>query len=607
MRFPAGATIRFPSASLELLPDEVLQQILSYISAQDLARIQRLSRHFYQLSSEPILWRNLCQTEFRYWDSKHHIGQKFRGSVGDVDWKTLYIFRKNVEFRTISILDSIIEVQVDRIEKFERIAEFGYDAKDALVQQCHAPDTIDDVLARRYYANAVLDHIHRSKALEEWWILASGDYVPLERALGAFDLFVLHDQPGDLLEISQFFDELVDHLRIEFPNIEMRSTRHKALAAVKFLRRNNLTGIANEICYRDLQNNYIGIALHDPNHPSLPLISVAIYCAIANRLGLDARPCGMPNHVHAMVFPPVGETLDGHQLTNHYDDSGPMYLDPYQLDTEVPVDHLRSMLASWGIPAIDSSRYLIDTSVGNIVLRTSRNILATVHEFRGHGGATDTGHPTIQLYANPYADMDNAFYSALWANFMLSSPLPSADANSRRQFVPLLLERFERLYPMDASLIEKYICPPFNNSDNPEYWELHEALRVVRAADSTPKQLRIRNIPGVSERVKYKVGQVFRHRRYRYMAVITGWDVECGMNSDWMAHNQIDSLSRGRHQSFYHALVEDTSMRYVAEENVEIMEEMPESLESLAGRYFKRWDKRRHVFISNIRDEYPED
>lgn len=49
-------------------------------------------------------------------------------------------------------------------------------------------------------------------------------------------------------------------------------------------------------------------------------------------------------------------------------------------------------------------------------------------------------------------------------------------------------------------------------------------------------------------------------------------------------------------------------MRYVAEENVEIMEpEMPISLMSLAGRYFKRWDKGRHIFISNIRDEYPED
>jgi len=54
--------------------------------------------------------------------------------------------------------------------------------------------------------------------------------------------------------------------------------------------------------------------------------------------------------------------------------------------------------------------------------------------------------------------------------------------------------------------------------------------------------------------------------------------------------------------------VDDTSIRYVAEENIEIIEpEVPIPLMSLAGRFFKRWDQENHVFISNIRDEYPDD
>jgi F-box protein 21 len=54
--------------------------------------------------------------------------------------------------------------------------------------------------------------------------------------------------------------------------------------------------------------------------------------------------------------------------------------------------------------------------------------------------------------------------------------------------------------------------------------------------------------------------------------------------------------------------VEDTSIRYVAEENIDIIEpEFPISLMSLAGRFFKRWDKEQRIFVSNIRDEYPED
>ena len=54
--------------------------------------------------------------------------------------------------------------------------------------------------------------------------------------------------------------------------------------------------------------------------------------------------------------------------------------------------------------------------------------------------------------------------------------------------------------------------------------------------------------------------------------------------------------------------VEDRSVRYVAEENIEIErpEEVRELME-LAGRHFKRWDMESRTFISNIRDEYPDD
>jgi len=422
----------------------------------------------------------------------------------------------------------------------------------------------------RYYATSILDHVHRSIALAEWSRLANGDKVSLERALGAFDLFVLHDQRGDLLEvrtvtmnhvmkltcfeIGDIFDELVKKLRNERPGFDDLTTRKKALAVVSFLRKHNLTGIDLDLAYRDLQNNYIGIALQDRDHPSLPLISVAIFCALAGRLGLDARCCGMPNHVHAMVYPDPMFTVDGRSADDRYD-TGPMYLDPYRSDVETPKSHLQETLASWGIDPGEYHRYISDSNAANLVLRTSRNILATVQEFRGQGGsAHNTGHPTIRLHANPFADMDNAFYSALWANFMLSTPTARSDGNNQHAFIPLILERFERLYPMDAALIEQYVYPVLNGESQAERFELTEALRVVRGADNQPKQVQARSQLSSLDRVKYKVGQVFRHKRYTYNAVITGWDVECGMDSHWIAHNNVDSLSRGRNQSFYHAL-----------------------------------------------------
>ncbi|GKZ61315.1 hypothetical protein AnigIFM49718_008025 [Aspergillus niger] len=56
---------------------------------------------------------------------------------------------------------------------------------------------------------------------------------------------------------------------------------------------------------------------------------------------------------------------------------------------------------------------------------------------------------------------------------------------------------------------------------------------------------------------------------------------------------------------------EDKSVRYVAEENIEPMDpelsELPSSLVAVAGKHFKRWDEETRTFVSNIRDEYPED
>lgn len=47
----------------------------------------------------------------------------------------------------------------------------------------------------------MLDYIHRSKALAVWSKLAKGEEIPLEVALGAYDMFILHDNIGDEQEV----------------------------------------------------------------------------------------------------------------------------------------------------------------------------------------------------------------------------------------------------------------------------------------------------------------------------------------------------------------------------------------------------------------------
>lgn len=54
----------------------------------------------------------------------------------------------------------------------------------------------------RYYSDAVLGFLHRKMAIEEWVKLKDGQSVPLERALAAFDMLVLHEREGDFDDVS---------------------------------------------------------------------------------------------------------------------------------------------------------------------------------------------------------------------------------------------------------------------------------------------------------------------------------------------------------------------------------------------------------------------
>lgn len=137
-------------SSFNDLPDEIVQQILFYISPEDTLHVQNTSKRLTRLANEPLLWRHHCRTTFKYWDSKHRIRQKFSGNVGDVDWKKIYFYRRDVDFQTTQALDGILAGQIGRIEKFESISQFGYDAKDTLQRHCETGDGVEDVLARRY-------------------------------------------------------------------------------------------------------------------------------------------------------------------------------------------------------------------------------------------------------------------------------------------------------------------------------------------------------------------------------------------------------------------------------------------------------------------------
>ncbi|KAF1844040.1 YccV-like-domain-containing protein [Cucurbitaria berberidis CBS 394.84] len=589
------------------LPTEILESIFLHLDPHSLISVSQTNKLVNQLTADaPIIWRHLCYTRFKTWDSRHNIASKFSGPLSDVDWRSLFISKITIERRTRELLHAIVATQQERIRRINEIADFGYDAKETLLTECACPDDAEDVLARRYYANAVLERIHREIAINVWKDLHHGKHVPIERALGAYDVFARVGEDVDNHVVSEDIDRYATGVLEEYPDFGDLSPRIKASTLATYLRDQGFEGVP-DTSYRALCNSFIGLVLRSPTHESLPLISVAIYCAVARRLGLDARPCGFLFHVYTLVYAPKNYTLDGKYKPTSSEELDHMYLDPFRSSSEVQQGDLQRVLRDMGVPTTEHATFLSDTTTREMVLRTARNIMNSVQTIR----QTEAGVRGIQAsWLHAYPDMDNAFYATIWAMLLLG---PNDDASNlsstttrRRQYLPYLLEHFQTHFPWDVTLLSRYVVPMF--SGQPEGHRLLQFVQSMRHADALKKPVLHRTDRTVN--VNFKVGQLFQHKRYSYEGVITGWDVACDAGEEWIENMGVDRLPNGRNQAFYHVLVCDKSVRYVAEENIQPVEpntRPSEAILKLAGRHFKRWDDADHCFVNNVRDEYPDD
>ena len=340
--------------------------------------------------------------------------------------------------------------------------------------------------------------------------------------------------------MSSHLDLTAEDICIQDPEFMDQSPRRKAIALAEYLRQRDLLGLQSDVSYHDLKNNFIGIALQGEEHPSLPLISVVIYCCVARRLGMDAHPCGFPFHVFAIIKPPPGRNNSGHNAPDGTTQQ-PMYMDPFRSSQEVYVQNLKDQLQAMAIPLSHHVALLDASSTSEIVQRSAKNIIKSVQHFpRNHGG----GGPL-------FPDTESAFYASLWALILLPDGNPSTSGGQRARHLSFLAEHLEKHFLMDAWLLEDHVLPLIRNPTQSR--QLLENVRVIRSSDRMPKEVKGRTAAALNS-VRYKVGHVFQHKRYHYQAVITGWDAECCAGEEWMAQMGVHDLSRGKHQSFYYVL-----------------------------------------------------
>ena len=355
----------------------------------------------------------------------------------------------------------------------------------------------------------------------------------LERALAAFDMFVIHEEEEDMDEIQQLLDRFAAQFRRGQPSFDSMTPRQKALALLRWIRAQNLTGMTDpETNYRNIRNCLLGQALADPEHPSLPIISAAIYCSLAGRIGLDASCCAFPTHVHTAVTAPAGMTLDGKpSALPPADEADKMYLDPYGSSDEVGVAELRVRLVEMGWRSENGQFFLSASPTAAIVQRTASNLKASwsrARELLLAPGSVAAADELKRLRSgDPELNLEAVLYGAMWAG-LLVTPASSLHWD---EILESFLPRFVQNFSEDAWIVERWLMPLYDHfvRNHPRgrhrfgWQDARATLGILHNLDARAPTVNRRYTQDICAKVRYRIGQAFRHRRYGYVGIINGW------------------------------------------------------------------------------------
>ncbi|KAF1811189.1 YccV-like-domain-containing protein [Eremomyces bilateralis CBS 781.70] len=596
---PLSVAQNKPRCHLTDLPDELLDHILQFLRPKDVCAAQATCQRLHGVATSNLLWQRFCVEDFRFWKDVDLLREMLDQPPAANDWKEIYTSRMLLNAAILKRMALLQNNPTHKLQHLDWLLMLEFDAKDILLEQLHADPEVGDGMAVRYWSKVVLSAIHKQKSVKIWGDLHNGRDIELESALAGLDLCAL----GSLsmtAEIGPELDDLAERFRQYTPEHGRLSTRETAVALAAFLRDQGFQGVP-EADYHELRNRFIGIALRHPHHRALPLVNAAIYCGVARRLGITAHPTDFPLHIMVIVQASESKTLDGRPLTDEAtDDQKRMFMDPFRDSREHSVEELRGLLSAMEVHPDSWPDFMTPASTIDLVLRNARNILNGLHRHRHYdfpqnidpwGATGEAEHPTDE----------DLLYSSVWAQLMLSQQ--PQDVRRLADFYAVRLQD-ERKY--DVPLIEKYLL----TEDGPHTQStltLSTVCTRTRLDDMRSVTVKRRNTAEVG-RVKYRVGQMMKHARYGYTGLVVGWDSKCEQSEEWIRTMNVDALGGGRSQAFYLVRASDGHTKYVAEESIKVyMGEPSDRTMRGAGEFFQRFDQQTREFISNIRDEYPDD
>jgi F-box protein 21 len=620
MAVPLPNELLFAATMAVPLPNELLFAIfvlfpLSPAGAIDLARCSLVCRRFRVVACADELW---SEQYLARWQTAHNDDGK--------DWKSEY-GRRHAQDGTIDdLLASMIRSPRRRITHAEQILAMDTEAVDRLEMHKSAippelrpdgastsnflfPEIPHDWLARSHWAGELLAVRNRQRALQEWGSLrkARFDFGYLtqgrtfEQAIACFSAF----RGGDVDEVirsslASFLAELtlcmstkITHalyslskrLKLDLEEkgllpVRPGNLRELARGITDFMRAEGFSG-ADIVHYHDLSNHFLHIVLDTQKH-TLPMSLACIFVGLARRVGVRAFPINTPRHIFVVVQGYIDPSIAV------LEDEVPFYVDAFSEEDQTILgeETVLDFVGNLNVPRDLARELLVPSDTIAMALRTSRNIFASI---RQHDGSART--------------LIGSAYAAAAVRAILSD-----NASERNQAAMWIAPMIRQAFPLDVGLLESM------SSYATEPSRLLKTAEQIREVDEEgePEFCKRRT----DDRLKYRVGQVFRHGRQGYIGVVTGWDAQCEQEQNWIDMMGIDHLACGRRQPFYHSMVADSTTRYVAEENIRPVETLEWSdVKSIMrahddlGLLFSRIDfeARRFMPAADLIASYPDD
>ncbi|KAG8903202.1 hypothetical protein FRB99_003614 [Tulasnella sp. 403] len=481
----------------EWMPTEIYDAIfcaLVFLGTNDAIKTLFTCRltcsYLKSVAEASLVWETLYKRRWKQHDRERE--QKRRAKFAHDPFQR-FLHRAWIDHRVRTMVYRMSLFKKGRFARAQILGDYGEDALEQLRKLANfdpSPTRGSHWLSDAYWATQTIGALERRAAMNRLSRITNGEHFELEEGLSVLSSFF----GVGYSEIKEKLDNMAERCKEDlFLTLrDLSDTQTICIAICDWMRSQGFVPSGSRETYLDLDNHFIHKMPNERGN--LPLTMVAVFVALARRLGLDARPVSFPRHVHAWV--------------KVHDKDESIAVDVFN-SKERPIltpDLLEASFRELHMAPERLSTFLQPTSTGLMLERAARNVASSLR--------------TLTPYSKPrYWDVVRSCYA------MVS--VLSYFANASEELLRHLTKRIQYVFPVDIPIVINLELYPNEPRDTNASKALADIIRHHKIQEYGPPPKSLLRIPTMP----YFVGLVVIHNGGE-MCVIIGWNIDGTWKSD---------------------------------------------------------------------------